>query len=70
MPLSSAETIARLLDHSLNAELYGDRAVTMLARVINGAESFELTGGSSAAASRAPASAALSKKAPPEGGAP
>jgi hypothetical protein len=47
-PLSSAETLAQLLDHSLNAELYGDRAVTMLARVIKGARSFELTGGSSA----------------------
>lgn len=48
-PLSSAETIARLLEHTLNAEVYGDRAVKMLARVTNGAESYELTGGSSAA---------------------
>jgi hypothetical protein len=47
-PMSSAETVARLLDHTLNAELYGDRAMKMIARVARSAESFELIGGSSA----------------------
>jgi hypothetical protein len=46
--MSSAETIARLLDNTLNTELYGDRAVKMVARVVRSAGSFELTGGSSA----------------------
>ena len=45
--LSSSETIARLLEHTLNAELYGDRTLTMLTRASRAAESFELTGGSS-----------------------
>jgi hypothetical protein len=47
-PISRPETIARLLGHALNAELYGDRGLKMLARTAASAEAFELTGGSSA----------------------
>ncbi len=47
-PVSPATTIARLVDHTLNGELYGDRGMKMLARVAAPAEAFELTGGSSA----------------------
>jgi hypothetical protein len=46
-PVPPATTIARLLDHTLNGKLYGDRGLKVLARVASRAEAFELTGGSS-----------------------
>jgi hypothetical protein len=46
--LSSAETLAALLGHTLNAERYGERGVKLLALVTAAAKSFELRGGSSA----------------------
>jgi hypothetical protein len=46
--LPPAEAIARLLDHALNAWVYGDRTLTMIARLVRSAQSYELTGGATA----------------------
>jgi hypothetical protein len=46
--LPRAEALTRLLEHALNMEVFGERGVKLLSRVVGPASAYSLTGGSTA----------------------